>query len=94
MSGITFAAMQEASKTDERIASRVKQLQVGEKLMFFNMGADPTERANLVQDPKLKPEIERLALLLLTHMEKTNDPQTAAFKQVLTDWHATSPSTR
>lgn len=94
MGGITFKAMQEASKTEARIAARVQQLQVGEPLMFFNTQADPTERANQIQDPKRKPEIERLAKLLLAHMEKTNDPQTAVFKQTLDDWRHRTESTK
>lgn len=54
--------------------------------MFFNHIIDPAERTNLIDDPKLKSEIERLARLLLAHMEQTDDPQTTHFKKVLNDW--------
>ena len=33
-----------------------------------------------------KADNERYAALLLAHMEKTDDPQTAAFKKVLDEW--------
>jgi N-sulfoglucosamine sulfohydrolase len=86
MSGITFKALSEAGKTNERIAERVKQLRVGEPLMFFNERTDPGERSNRVTDANYKPEIERLAGLLLAHMEKTKDPQMANFQKALEDW--------
>ena len=88
MSGITYKALEAAGKTDERIAGRVKQLRVGEPLMFFNELTDCPERRNLVTDANYKTEIERLAALLLAHMEKTEDPQTANFKKALAEWKA------
>lgn len=87
MGGITFKALETAGKTDERIAARVKQLRVGEPQMFFNQQTDPAERTNLIYAANLKSEIERLAKLLLGHMEKTNDPETANFKKALEDWN-------
>ena len=88
MSGITYKALAEAGKTDVRLASRVRQFRVGESQMFFNEHTDAAERNNAISKPDCKPEIERLAKLLLTHMEKTADPQTANFKKSLADWRA------
>jgi len=88
MSGITFKALEEAGKSDERIAARVKQLRVAEPLMFFNEISDPTERNNSIGDAHYAAEIQRLAGLLLAHMEKTSDPQTANFKKAYEDWKA------
>ena len=91
MSGITFKAIEAAGKTDERIAGRVKQLRVGEPLMMFNEQTDSGERGNLVADAHYRAEVERLAALLLAHMEKTDDPQTANFKKALSDWEEKNP---
>ena len=88
MHGLTFNALQAASRTDARIAGRVKQLRVGEPLMFFNELTDTAERNNSIADANYATEIKRLAALLLAHMEKTDDPQTANFKKALENWKA------
>ena len=86
MSGITFRAIAAAGEKDERIAARVKQLRVGEPLMFFNEQTDGAERSNSIADANYAAEIKRLASLLIAHMEKTGDPQTENFKKAMTDW--------
>jgi N-sulfoglucosamine sulfohydrolase len=86
MSGITYNAMAKAAGSDEKIAGRVKQLRVGEPLMFFNEHTDTAERSNAVNDANYKTEIERLAGLLLDHMKKTEDPEAANFTKALDDW--------
>jgi N-sulfoglucosamine sulfohydrolase len=86
MSGITYKALAAAGEKDERIGARVKQLRVGEPLMFFNEQTDSSERVNAVNDAHYKAEIERLATLLQAHMEKTADPQLENFKKALADW--------
>lgn len=88
MNGVTFKALEAAGRSDERIAARVKQLRVGEPLMFFDERADAGERKNLMNAVDAKPEIERLASVLLAHMEKTDDPQTENFKAALAAWRA------
>jgi N-sulfoglucosamine sulfohydrolase len=90
MSGITYKALEAAGQTDERIAGRVRQLRVGEPLMFFNEQTDGAERSNLATDANYKAEIKRLAALLLAHMEKTEDPQTANLKKAMEDWQIKS----
>ena len=86
MSGITFKALDEAGKSNERIAARVRQLRVGEPLMFFNESSDPGERNNAIADAHYSAEIQRLGALLFSHMEKTEDPQTANFKRAFEAW--------
>ena len=83
MSGLSYAAMAEAAKTDARIKSRVEQLVVGVPLAFFAVQADADERTNLIDDPRHRAEIDRLAGLLLEHMERTQDPQLPAFRAAL-----------
>ena len=81
MSGLSFAAMN--TSTDPAIQSRVKQLMEGETLMFFDTASDPTERKNLINDPTRAAEIAELSQKLLTHMKKTDDPQTNAFEAAI-----------
>ena len=71
---------------DEAIQARVKQLVVGEPLMLFDTVADPTERTNLINDPRHASEADALSRKLLDHMRKTNDPQTDAFTAALATW--------
>lgn len=83
MSGLTFRALAEAGKQDARIGARVDQLLTGTALALYDERADPDERKNRVQDPARRPEVERLAGLLLAHMERTGDPQIGAFREAL-----------
>ena len=78
MSGLSFAAMN--ASTDTAIQARVKQLVEGETLMLFDTATDPTERKNLINDPKYSSEVEELGKKLLAYMKKTDDPQTKAFE--------------
>ncbi len=87
MSGLSFAAMN-ASK-DAKIQARVKQLVDGEPLMLFDTAVDPTERKNLINDPKYANDVAKLSKMLLAHMKRTEDPQTKAFEVA-----ATSPELR
>ncbi len=81
MSGLSFAAMN--ASTDPVVRARVKQLVEGEPLMLFDTAADPTERKNLVRDPKYANDVAELSKKLLAHMKRTEDPQTKAFEAAL-----------
>jgi N-sulfoglucosamine sulfohydrolase len=78
MSGKTFNSLAAAGKTDPRIAARVAQFQVGEPLMFYDLRVDPDERVNVIREAKYAVDIERLEKQLVSHMQRTTDPQTAA----------------
>ncbi len=82
MSGLSFAAMNAA--TDPTIQTRVKQLVDGETLMLFDIAADPTERKNLINDPKYTNDVAELSQKLLAHMQWTDDPQTMTFEAAIT----------
>lgn len=82
MNGLSFAAMN--ASTEPAIQARVKQLVEGEPLMLFDLTADPTERKNLIRDPKYANDIEALSKKLLAHMKRTDDPLTKAFEAALT----------
>ncbi len=91
MSGASFGALAEAAKSDPRIAARVAQFQTGETLMFFDLRADPDERANVIREPRYGPPVVRLEKLLLAHMERTSDPQTAACRAAFARLHSPLP---
>lgn len=44
--------------------------------------------ANLIREAEHRTEVERLAKLLLAHMERTGDPQTENFRKALQDWQS------
>jgi N-sulfoglucosamine sulfohydrolase len=81
MNGLSFAAMN--ASTDAKIQARVKQLVDGETLMLFDTAVDPSERKNLINDPKYAADVADLSKKLLAHMNKTDDPQTEAFEAAL-----------
>lgn len=81
MSGLSFAAMN--ASTDPTVQARVKQLVEGEPLMLFDLAADPTERKNLIREPKYATDVAELSKKLLAHMRRTDDPQTKAFEKSL-----------
>jgi len=81
MSGLSFAAMN--ASTDATIQARVKQLVDGETLMLFDIAADPTERKNLIRDPKCANDVAELSQKLLAHMQRTDDPQANAFEAAI-----------
>lgn len=83
MSGLSFAAMN--ASTDAKIQKRVKQLVEGEPLMLFDIAADPTERKNLVSDPKYANDVVVLSEKLLAHMRRTDDTQTREFEAAITE---------
>ncbi len=86
MNGLTFKALEKAGETDGRIGARVAQYRVGEPLMLFSQQNDPDERTNLIADPRYRAEAERLAGLLIEHMQRTGDPQLANFQRALELW--------
>jgi N-sulfoglucosamine sulfohydrolase len=90
MSGITYKALEAAGEKDPAIARRVRQLRVGEPLMFFDQKDASGERRNRISDPAQAVEIRRLGGLLLSHMERTGDPQTDAFRKAFATWERRS----
>jgi N-sulfoglucosamine sulfohydrolase len=86
MSGLSFKALAEAAKTDPRIKARVDQYLLGTPLALYDLQSDPDERVNRIDDPRYRPDAERLATLLWAHMERTNDPQLGKYKEALAKW--------
>ena len=78
--GLTFAAMEEAAKTDPKIAARVEQATVGTPYAFYDMKEDPGQRINLIDRPEHQAKIKEMQARLLTEMERTTDPQLENFQ--------------
>src|SRR5262249_9643845 len=55
MSGLSFAAM--SASADAKIQGRVQQLVVGERLMLFDLTADPDECSNRINDPRYAKDV-------------------------------------
>ena len=86
MTGLSYKAMADAAQSSPRIKARVCQYIKGTPLAFFDLETDPDERNNVIDDPRYRPEVERLQLLLLTHMERTNDPQIKSYRTAVAIW--------
>jgi N-sulfoglucosamine sulfohydrolase len=83
MSGLTFAAMQQAAATDPRIARRVHQYLIGFPMALYDLERDPDQRVNLVNLPQHRERREMMQQALLTYMEDTGDPQLANLQRFL-----------
>ncbi|MBI5773150.1 MAG: sulfatase [Verrucomicrobia bacterium] len=90
MNGLSYNALAAAAQEDKRIAGRVGQFTTGTPLAFFNELTDRDERQNLIHEADYRAEINRLAALLLAHMEKTDDPQTTNFRKAMESWRASA----
>jgi N-sulfoglucosamine sulfohydrolase len=74
MSGLTFAAMEKAAKTDAKVAERVKHIAYREAEELYDLKSDPWCLHNLVADPghaAIKAEMKRI---MEAEMRKTDDP--------------------
>src|SRR6185436_4411106 len=80
MSGLTWNAMLEAGKQDEKLGRRVFQYLTPPVEQFFDEESDPDERVNLFALPTHRPELERMKALLLAEMERSNDPLLEQFR--------------
>ena len=82
-SGMTYAAMVEAAKTDPVIAERVKLFVYRVPAELYNYADDPDALNNLIDDPAYKNDLVRLQNLLLRQMRQTHDPQLGAYRTYL-----------
>lgn len=80
-SGLTFRAMQEAAKTDEAIAARVRLFVYRVPEEFYDFEADPDALNNLIADPKCRTEIAQMRKAMLRVMESTRDPLLDEFRK-------------
>jgi N-sulfoglucosamine sulfohydrolase len=80
MSGLTFKTFQAAGATNSNIKARVDHYLYRCAEEFYDLEKDPTERKNLINDPKRQGEIQRMKKLLLAEMEHTGDPLLSKFR--------------
>jgi N-sulfoglucosamine sulfohydrolase len=72
-SGLTFKAMQEAGRSNPKIAARVKLFDHRVAEEFYDFKKDPGALNNLISDPGYRLEIEHMRCLLKEQMKKTKD---------------------
>jgi hypothetical protein len=58
-------------------------------LALYDLDDDPSERRNVIDVPGYRLDVEQLAGYLRAHMERTGDPQLAAFRAALAGWQRT-----
>ncbi len=78
--GLTFAAMQEAGKTDPKIAKRVDLFlhRVPEEL--YDLQADPSALNNLAGDPTHKQMLDEMRRQMREHLKSVGDPILGPFE--------------
>lgn len=81
----SYRAMEAAATEGSREAERLRQFDAPDPLVFFDLEEDPDELVNRIHDPRSRPEIERLAKLLVAEMRRTSDPKLPAFEQALAE---------
>lgn len=81
--GLTYPAMTKAADRDAKVAARVKLYlnRVPEEL--FDRRTDPDSLRNLVNDPGSATRLAAARRALLAHLERTRDPQLAAYRAYL-----------
>src|SRR5436189_6399036 len=85
MLGLTYGAMRKPAETDPRIAARVDQYIIGIPLAFYDLAADPDQRANRIDSKEHRDEIGKMKKLLLDYMTRTNDPELENYRTLLAD---------
>jgi len=83
MQGLTYPALAEAAKTNPEIRTRVDQFLHGVPLALYDLEKDPDQRKNVIGDPAYAEDRKELEQSLLSHMEKTGDPQLEAYRAAL-----------
>ena len=83
MGGLSFTAMNEMAQHDSQMKERVNFWLYRVPEEFYDLEKDPTEHQNLINHPAYQAEIAKFKKLLLSHMEATEDPQTAKFRAIV-----------
>ena len=79
-SGLTFNAMKAAAATSESISERVEFFKYRVCEEFYDYQADPDALVNLIDDPAYHNTIEQFRSMMENHLERTNDPVLAPFR--------------
>ncbi|QJE94451.1 sulfatase family protein [Luteolibacter luteus] len=84
MQGLTYPALDEAAASHPEIRARLDQYIKGSPLALYDLEKDPAQRRNVIDDPAYASDRKELVEALVAQMEKTGDPQLAAFRTILT----------
>lgn len=79
LDGSAWRAMQQAAKSDTKLAARVRQLEYRSVEEYFDLRTDPNCLTNIVQHEQHKENVDRLRSKLRSWMVETNDPALDAF---------------
>jgi N-sulfoglucosamine sulfohydrolase len=77
----SFKAMDEAAKTDTKVAERVRMFSYRVPEELYDTEKDPCCLRNLIEDPDYKAVVSRLRQSMLQTMETTKDPLLEAFRK-------------
>jgi N-sulfoglucosamine sulfohydrolase len=83
MQGLTYPALAEAAASNPAVRSRLDQYIKGAPLALYDLEKDRDQRTNVIDDPAYAEDRRQLTDALLSHMEKTGDPQLAALRALL-----------
>ena len=75
--------MQQAAKTNESIAARVKQFVYRSKEEFYDYEKDPNALHNLIDDPSHADRIREFRQLMRKRMKDSGDPKLEQFEKEL-----------
>jgi N-sulfoglucosamine sulfohydrolase len=79
MAGLTWKAMLAAGESDPEIKARCDFYLYRVPEEFYDLSNDRNERANLIDSPERRTEIDALRSRLLAEMRRTGDPLAEAF---------------
>ncbi len=82
MTGQTWKAMLAAAATDPKIRERCDFYLHRTPEEFYQLGGDPSERANRIADPECAAEVKAMRGRLAGWMERVNDPLSASFAKL------------
>ena len=78
-SGRSMRAMRAAGKTDEAVSARCRLFLYRVPEEFYDLDKDPDALKNLIDDPRCRPDIERMRKALADWIRRTGDPALEAF---------------
>ncbi len=82
MTGLTFNAMVEAAKEDDKIRDRVDFFLHRVPEEFYDFTNDPHGYVNLINQPEYKEKIRELKDALYAEMKRSKDPMSTHFKNI------------
>jgi len=81
--GLTFPAMQEAAKSDEEIAARVKMFQYRTREELYNYEEDPYALKNLIDDPDYADDLRLIRRKMLESLVRNQDPLVDTYSETI-----------